>query len=188
MTGFRIARGGAQALYGVCADLITLGKVIGGGLPVGAFGGRADVMNHIAPAGPVYQAGTLSGNPLATTAGSRLAEYPRRRLLQPTGVANQGPRGRAQRDRRQSQCSGTDQQRLRHVQHVLHIRQPGCILRGTSHAAMSRATTASFTRCSTPASTSLHPHSNPHSFPASHTDAEIDATLAAADRAFSQLD
>ena len=72
MTGFRIARGGAQALYGVSADLITLGKVIGGGLPVGAFGGRADVMNYIAPAGPVYQAGTLSGNPLATTAGLTL--------------------------------------------------------------------------------------------------------------------
>ena len=72
MTGFRIARGGAQALYGVSADLITLGKVIGGGLPVGAFGGRAEVMDHIAPEGPVYQAGTLSGNPLATTAGLTL--------------------------------------------------------------------------------------------------------------------
>ena len=74
MTGFRIARGGAQALYGVSADLITLGKVIGGGLPVGAFGGRADVMDHIAPVGPVYQAGTLSGNPLATTAGLTLLD------------------------------------------------------------------------------------------------------------------
>ncbi|MDE0451178.1 MAG: glutamate-1-semialdehyde 2,1-aminomutase [Gammaproteobacteria bacterium] len=72
MTGFRVARGGAQALYGVSADLIALGKVIGGGLPVGAFGGRADVMDHIAPEGPVYQAGTLSGNPLATTAGLAL--------------------------------------------------------------------------------------------------------------------
>ena len=72
MTGFRVARGGAQALYGVSADLITLGKVIGGGLPVGAFGGRAEVMDHIAPEGPVYQAGTLSGNPLATTAGLTL--------------------------------------------------------------------------------------------------------------------
>ena len=72
MTGFRIARGGAQALYGVSADLITLGKIIGGGLPVGAFGGRAAVMNQLAPTGPVYQAGTLSGNPLATTAGLAL--------------------------------------------------------------------------------------------------------------------
>jgi glutamate-1-semialdehyde 2,1-aminomutase len=69
MTGFRVAPGGAQALYGVTPDLTTLGKIIGGGLPVGAFGGRADIMAHIAPEGPVYQAGTLSGNPLATAAG-----------------------------------------------------------------------------------------------------------------------
>jgi len=69
MTGFRVARGGAQALYGITPDLTTLGKIIGGGLPVGAFGGRADVMAHIAPEGNVYQAGTLSGNPLACVAG-----------------------------------------------------------------------------------------------------------------------
>ncbi|MDX2313473.1 MAG: glutamate-1-semialdehyde 2,1-aminomutase [Gammaproteobacteria bacterium] len=69
MTGFRVALGGAQALYGVRPDLTTLGKVIGGGLPVGAFGGRADVMAHLAPLGPVYQAGTLSGNPVAMAAG-----------------------------------------------------------------------------------------------------------------------
>ncbi len=69
MTGFRVAMGGAQERYGVMPDLTTLGKIIGGGLPVGAFGGRADLMRHVAPAGPVYQAGTLSGNPLATAAG-----------------------------------------------------------------------------------------------------------------------
>jgi glutamate-1-semialdehyde 2,1-aminomutase len=69
ITGFRVAYGGAQELYGVNADLTCLGKIIGGGLPVGAFGGRADVMDHIAPLGPVYQAGTLSGNPLAVSAG-----------------------------------------------------------------------------------------------------------------------
>lgn len=69
MTGFRIARGGAQERYGVRADLTTMGKVIGGGLPVGAYGGRSDLMAHIAPEGPVYQAGTLSGNPLAMAAG-----------------------------------------------------------------------------------------------------------------------
>jgi len=69
MTGFRVARGGAQALYGITPDLTTLGKIIGGGLPVGAFGGRADIMDRIAPVGPVYQAGTLSGNPLAMAAG-----------------------------------------------------------------------------------------------------------------------
>ena len=69
MTGFRVAPGGAQELYGITPDLTTLGKIVGGGLPVGAFGGRADIMNCIAPAGPVYQAGTLSGNPLAMAAG-----------------------------------------------------------------------------------------------------------------------
>ena len=69
MTGFRVARGGAQERYGVTPDLTTLGKIIGGGLPVGAFGGRAEIMDHIAPVGDVYQAGTLSGNPLATVAG-----------------------------------------------------------------------------------------------------------------------
>lgn len=69
MTGFRVAPGGAQAVYGVTPDLTTLGKIIGGGLPVGAYGGRADLMEMIAPAGPVYQAGTLSGNPLAMAAG-----------------------------------------------------------------------------------------------------------------------
>jgi glutamate-1-semialdehyde 2,1-aminomutase len=69
MTGFRVAYGGAQALYGITPDMTTLGKIIGGGLPVGAFGGRAEIMNLLAPLGPVYQAGTLSGNPLAMAAG-----------------------------------------------------------------------------------------------------------------------
>jgi glutamate-1-semialdehyde 2,1-aminomutase len=69
MTGFRVALGGAQQLYGVTPDLTTLGKVIGGGLPVGAYGGRLDVMRQVAPLGPVYQAGTLSGNPLAVAGG-----------------------------------------------------------------------------------------------------------------------
>jgi glutamate-1-semialdehyde 2,1-aminomutase len=69
MTGFRLARGGAQELYGITPDITTLGKIIGGGLPVGAYGGSRDIMNHIAPAGPIYQAGTLSGNPLSMTAG-----------------------------------------------------------------------------------------------------------------------
>ncbi len=69
MTGFRVSLGGAQQVYGVKPDLTTLGKIIGGGLPCGAFGGRADVMDKLAPLGPVYQAGTLSGNPLAMAAG-----------------------------------------------------------------------------------------------------------------------
>lgn len=69
MTGFRLAKGGAQEIYGIAPDLSTFGKVIGGGLPVGAYGGREEIMRMIAPSGPVYQAGTLSGNPLAMTAG-----------------------------------------------------------------------------------------------------------------------
>jgi glutamate-1-semialdehyde 2,1-aminomutase len=69
MTGFRVARGGAQELFGVTPDLSTFGKVIGGGMPVGAFGGKREYMELVAPAGPVYQAGTLSGNPVAMAAG-----------------------------------------------------------------------------------------------------------------------
>jgi glutamate-1-semialdehyde 2,1-aminomutase len=70
MTGFRVALGGAQALYGIRPDLTTLGKIVGGGMPVGAFGGRREIMQDIAPLGPVYQAGTLSGNPVAVAAGT----------------------------------------------------------------------------------------------------------------------
>jgi glutamate-1-semialdehyde 2,1-aminomutase len=69
MTGFRVALGGAQALYGIEPDLTTLGKIVGGGMPVGAFGGKREIMQHISPLGPVYQAGTLSGNPVAMAAG-----------------------------------------------------------------------------------------------------------------------
>ena len=69
MSGFRVAYGGAQSLLGITPDLTTLGKIIGGGLPVGAYGGRADIMDHVLPVGKVFQAGTLSGNPLATAAG-----------------------------------------------------------------------------------------------------------------------
>jgi glutamate-1-semialdehyde 2,1-aminomutase len=75
MTGFRLSRGGAQKLYNVNPDLTTLGKILGGGLPIAAYGGRADVMRKVAPVGPVYQAGTLSGNPLAVTAGIAVLTY-----------------------------------------------------------------------------------------------------------------
>jgi glutamate-1-semialdehyde 2,1-aminomutase len=84
MTGFRIAYGGAQEKFGVTPDLTTLGKIIGGGLPVGAYGGRREIMEMIAPAGPVYQAGTLSGNPLAMTAGIKTLE-----ILQRPGAYEQ---------------------------------------------------------------------------------------------------
>ncbi len=75
MTGFRVAAGGAQALYNVLPDLTTLGKVIGGGLPIAAYGGRRDIMTYVAPSGPIYQAGTLSGNPLAVAAGLAMLRH-----------------------------------------------------------------------------------------------------------------
>jgi glutamate-1-semialdehyde 2,1-aminomutase len=75
ITGFRLGTGGAQAAYGVTPDLTCLGKVIGGGLPIGAVGGRAEIMDDLAPTGPVYQAGTLSGNPLATAAGLAVLDH-----------------------------------------------------------------------------------------------------------------
>jgi glutamate-1-semialdehyde 2,1-aminomutase len=104
ITGFRVARGGAQERFGVTPDLTVLGKIVGGGLPLAAFGGRADVMGHLAPAGAVYQAGTLSGNPLATAAGLSVlrrlrdpelyAELERRSARLEQGLA---PFGRVQR-------------------------------------------------------------------------------------------
>src|SRR5271169_1941496 len=75
MTGFRLAYGGAQELYGIKPDLTTMGKIVGGGLPVGAYGGPSEIMDLIAPLGPVYQAGTLSGNPLAMAAGHATLSY-----------------------------------------------------------------------------------------------------------------
>src|SRR6267154_126387 len=75
MTGFRLALGGAQELYGIKPDLTTLGKIVGGGLPLAAYGGRADIMNKVAPVGPIYQAGTLSGNPVAVSAGIAVLKH-----------------------------------------------------------------------------------------------------------------
>lgn len=75
MTGFRLSKGGAQERFGVIPDMTTLGKIIGGGMPVGAYGGREDIMNYVSPAGPVYQAGTLSGNPIAMAAGLAMLDY-----------------------------------------------------------------------------------------------------------------
>jgi glutamate-1-semialdehyde 2,1-aminomutase len=102
MTGFRVALGGAQSLYNVKPDLTVLGKVIGGGMPVGAFGGRRDIMEHLAPLGPVYQAGTLSGNPVAMAAGLATLNLVSRpgfhdRLLATTETLMQGLRTEAQR-------------------------------------------------------------------------------------------
>ena len=109
ISGFRASRGGAQQLLGVRPDLTCLGKIIGGGLPVGAYGGREDLMRHVAPDGPVYQAGTLSGNPLAMTAGlwalSQLSDKLYAKLERLGAPARRGPvRCRApRRHRRQHQ-------------------------------------------------------------------------------------
>jgi glutamate-1-semialdehyde 2,1-aminomutase len=101
MTGFRIAPGGATERFGVTADLTTLGKVIGGGLPVAAYGGRRDLMSQVAPDGPVYQAGTLSGNPLAMAAGiatlTALTPVLHDRIAQRTRALVEGLRGIAAR-------------------------------------------------------------------------------------------
>ena len=100
MTGFRVAYGGAQSLLGIEPDLTTLGKIIGGGLPVGAYGGRAEIMDHVLPAGKVFQAGTLSGNPLATAAGiATLDDAPRQQPLSAAGAAFR-PAGRTAWPRR----------------------------------------------------------------------------------------
>ena len=99
ITGFRVARGGAQELYGIDADLTVLGKIVGGGLPLAAFGGGADVMGRLAPAGDVYQAGTLSGNPIATAAGFSVA----RRLRDPAVYAELESRG-ARLERGLAEC------------------------------------------------------------------------------------
>ncbi len=75
MTGFRLALGGAQQRFGIRPDLTTLGKIVGGGMPLAAYGGRADIMSKVAPIGPIYQAGTLSGNPMAVSAGIAMLRY-----------------------------------------------------------------------------------------------------------------
>ena len=186
MTGFRIARGGAQALYGVSADLITLGKVIGGGLPVGAFGGRADVMNYIAPAGPVYQAGTLSGNPLATTAGLTLlntlddAFYVR--LRSQTKALTKGLKELSDRHgvavRINSVC-GMFSMFFTSASQVVSFED-------VARCDVDRYNR--FFHVMLDAGVYFAPSAFESAFVSgAHTDTEIDATLAAADRAFSQL-
>ena len=105
ITGFRVARGGAQARFGVTPDLTVLGKIVGGGLPLAAFGGRAEVMEHLAPSGAVYQAGTLSGNPLATAAGVSVL----RRLRDPASTTSSNAARRASPtvSRRSAACSAS---------------------------------------------------------------------------------
>ena len=136
MTGFRLAPGGAQERFGIAPDLSTFGKIIGGGLPVGAFGGRADIMDYLAPLGPVYQAGTLSGNPLAMAAGmAALEELCRRR-------------------REESQTSSQKSQRLltssptSEIDGYVRLEQLGALLEaGMRDAAKSADVPVVFNRC-----------------------------------------
>lgn len=186
MTGFRIARGGAQALYGVSADLVTLGKVIGGGLPVGAFGGRADVMDHIAPAGPVYQAGTLSGNPLATTAGLALLN-----TLDDAFYAELLSRTKALADGlREIADSHNAAVRINSVCGMFSMFFTS-VDQVASFEDVSRCDVARYNRffhAMLDAGVYFAPSAFESAFVSgAHTDAEIDATLAAADRAFAQL-
>ena len=131
MTGFRVGPQGAQGLYGITPDLTTLGKVIGGGLPVGAFGGRADIMGRLAPVGPVYQAGTLSGNPVAVAAGLATLKATRapgfyERLAERTLALVEGLGRRGSRDWRSLQR----RQRRRHVRHLFQRHAASQLRRG----------------------------------------------------------
>nr|VUD26171.1 glutamate-1-semialdehyde 2,1-aminomutase [Salmonella sp. NCTC 7297] len=131
MTGFRVALAGAQDYYGVVPDLTCLGKIIGGGMPVGAFGGRRDVMDALAPTGPVYQAGTLSGNPIAMAAGfACLNEVAQPGIHETLDELTNPPVGRIMR----SSAGGGDptgrQPCRRHVRDFLHRRRERNLLSG----------------------------------------------------------
>ena len=185
MTGFRVALGGAQARYGIRPDLTTLGKVIGGGLPVGAFGGRRDIMEKIAPLGPVYQAGTLSGNPVAVAAGLatlKLVQQPGfyERLEATTRSLVDGLNAEA-RKADVAFCGAVDRQ---HVRLLLPRDAAGELRRGDGNATRS-ASTASSTPCSSAASTSRRRRTRRASSRRAHGEAEIERTLEAAREAFS---
>ena len=184
MTGFRVARGGAQELYGIRPDLTTLGKIIGGGMPVGAFGGRRDIMSELAPLGPVYQAGTLSGNPVSMAAGIAtldLIAAPgfHERLGKATTRLTAGLEGAA---RRAGVPFTTN-----HVCGMFGLFFSGerRIDRYGQVMACDAARFGRFFHAMLDAGVYLAPSAFEAGFmSAAHTDADIDATLAAAERAF----
>jgi glutamate-1-semialdehyde 2,1-aminomutase len=185
MTGFRVARGGAQARYGVDPDLTTLGKIIGGGLPIGAFGGRADIMAHLAPQGAVYQAGTLSGNPLATIAGLTMLQALDDALYQRLDQATRGL------------CSGLQQAAERNGVSVTINQVCGMFslffttgrVSEFDHVANSDVNAFNrFFHAMLDQGVYLAPSAFEAAFLSSaHDDAVIDATVQAADRAFAAL-
>ncbi len=187
MTGFRVALGGAQAVYGVKPDLTTLGKVIGGGMPVGAFGGRRDIMEHIAPLGPVYQAGTLSGNPVAMAAGLANLEL----ISQPGFYEALGART--------TQLTTGLRERARAAGVPLSTNQVGAMFgffftgdeQVSNFAQVSACDVARFQKffhAMLEAGIYLAPSAYEAGFvSAAHTEADIEATLAAAERAFAAI-
>ena len=188
MTGFRVAWGGAQNLFDIRPDLTTLGKVIGGGLPLAAYAGRRDLMKRIAPAGPVYQAGTLSGNPLAVAAGrAALAELSRddRLPLRDPGEDRRPSRRRASRRRRGATASPARRAPGLHARPLLH-RRARAPAGGRPRAPTGSASRASSTGCSR-AGVHLPPSAYEALFlSTAHGDAEIDATVEAFDAAFAR--
>jgi len=187
MTGFRVAAGGAQALYGVRPDLTTLGKVVGGGMPVGAFGGRRDVMQQLAPLGPVYQAGTLSGNPVAMAAGLATLELVARpgfheALAQATARLVEGLAAAA---RRAGVPFSTN-----HVCGMfgLFFTSDAAVTRYGQVMACDVARFRKFFHAMLDAGVYLAPSAFEAGFiSAAHGEAEIAATIAAAERAFARL-
>jgi len=186
MTGFRVHLGGAQALYDVRPDLTTLGKVIGGGLPVGAYGGRREIMELIAPAGPVYQAGTLSGNPLAMTAGIETL-----RILSHAGLWDEI-------ERRTAALSEGLIELAKHSGVAVHCNQVGTMFAlffseepvrdWESASTCNTDRYAAYFRSMLEAGVYLAPSQFEASFlSAAHTDAEIGTTLDAAQKAFISL-
>ena len=182
ITGFRVARGGAQERFGVRPDLTTLGKVIGGGMPVGAYGGRADLMRQIAPEGPVYQAGTLSGHPLAMAAGAATLD-----LLTPAlyeGLERTGARLEA--GLRQAADEAGRKVAISRVGSLLTVFfRPTAPRNGAEALASDRDAFARFFGAMLDEGVLLPPSQFEAWFlGAEHTDADIDATVAAAGKAF----
>ena len=187
MTGFRLAYGGAQALYGIRPDLTTLGKVIGGGLPIAAYGGRADIMNCVAPDGPVYQAGTLSGNSLAVAAGIAVLEELGRRPGIYKELANRTQR-LAEGLRREAVRAGLEVC-VNCVGSMLTVFfTPGPVFDFDSALTSDRERFARFFRAMLEGGVLLPPSQFEAAFlSAAHTDRDIEATLAAAREAFARL-
>lgn len=186
MTGFRVARGGAQELYAIKPDMTTLGKIIGGGLPVGAFGGKSEIMDVVAPVGPVYQAGTLSGNPLAVTAG--LTQL---RMLRNKEIYDQLERATAKLVRAVGDAASeagiqTVSNRVGSMYTMFFTSEP--VFDWTTASKSNRETYARFFHAMLDEGVYLAPSQFEAAFvSAAHTDELIDRTVAAARKAFTQM-